>query len=640
MADIQGLSAANAIACEPTMQSARNALRRYFGYESFRPGQEKLIEAILDGHDALGIMPTGAGKSLCYQIPGIMLPGLALVISPLVSLMKDQVDSLIAAGVRGSFLNSSLTPGQQRTVMARAEEGSYKIMYVAPERLSDLSFIEFAKRIEIPLIAVDEAHCVSQWGQDFRPAYLEIGRFIASLPKRPPLVALTATATDRVRGDICSMLGLREPTSVVTGYDRTNLKFEVEKLNPRQKRERIARFVFEHPGDSGIVYCSTRKDVDGLLEWFLAQGLKAARYHAGMTKPERDDAQRRFINDDVSIMVATNAFGMGIDKSNVRWVLHYNMPKSLEAYYQEAGRAGRDGEPGECLLLWCDGDVSTCRFFIESESEYSAQNPQEAEIARASQRRMLEAMVGYCHTARCLRSYILDYFGDVSADAVGAEGCSNCSNCLGDFEKIDVGPTAVACVKCVRELAGAFGKSFIADIVRGSKSKRILEGGFDTLDSYGVVEESSARVKEIIELLAFDGILEIGEGRYPTVGLGPRSSEAFAEDFSFFLRKTNEPSGAESNLSIRHSNAGIRDVCGLDGDDALFEELRALRKRLADASNIAPYMVFSDRTLRDMSARRPKDALDFLEVSGVGSRKLERYGEVFLEAIARFDAVK
>lgn len=642
VADIQGLSAANAVACEPTMQSAYNALHRYFGYENFRPGQEKLIEAILAGRDALGIMPTGAGKSLCYQIPGIMLPGLAIVISPLVSLMKDQVDSLIAAGVRGSFLNSSLTPGQQRTVLARAEAGSYKIMYVAPERLSDPSFIEFASRIEIPLIAVDEAHCVSQWGQDFRPAYLEIGRFVVSLPKRPPLVALTATATDRVRGDICSMLGLRNPACVVTGYDRANLRFEVEKLNPRQKRARIARFVSERSGDSGIVYCSTRKDVDSLFEWFSAQGLKVARYHAGMTKPDRDDAQKRFINDDISIMVATNAFGMGIDKSNVRWVLHYNMPKSLEAYYQEAGRAGRDGEPGECLLLWCDGDVSTCRFFIESESEYSAQNPQEAEIARASQRRMLEAMVGYCHTARCLRGYILDYFGDASSNVDGVGSCSNCSNCLGDFKRVDVSATAVACVKCVRELAGAFGKSFIADIVRGSKSKRILEGGFDALDSYGVVEESSARVKEIIELLAFDGILEIGEGRYPTVGLGPRSSEAFAEDFSFFLRETNESAVAERDLLARRPRASLDDrgVCEPDGDDALFEELRALRKRLADASGIAPYMVFSDRTLRDMCARRPKDALDFLEVSGVGSRKLERYGEVFLEAIATFGAAR
>ena len=349
---------------EATMDDALRALRKFYGYETFRLGQATLIQAVLEGRDALGIMPTGAGKSLCYQIPGIVLPGLALVISPLVSLMGDQVRALIDAGVRGAYLNSTLTPGQQRTVMHRAEEGTYKIMYVAPERLSDPLFREFAARIDIPLIAVDEAHCVSQWGQDFRPSYLMIREFIEALPKRPPVIALTATATDNVRDDITGLLGLYAPETVITGYDRPNLRFCVEKLSSKQKRSRIAGYIAEHPGDSGIIYCSTRKAVEELTAWLAGQGISVARYHAGMAPDDRRASQQRFIDDDALVMVATNAFGMGIDKSNVRYVIHYNMPKNIEAYYQEAGRAGRDGEPSECLLLWSDGDASTCRYFI------------------------------------------------------------------------------------------------------------------------------------------------------------------------------------------------------------------------------------------------------------------------------------
>ena len=548
MANIQGLSAANMTPCTPSMDAAREALSTYFGYEAFRQGQEVLIGAVLSGRDALGIMPTGAGKSLCYQIPGIVLPGLALVVSPLVSLMKDQVNALIDAGVRGSFLNSTLTPGQQRTVLARAEAGTYKIMYVAPERLADPLFREFASRVEIPLIAVDEAHCVSQWGQDFRPAYTGIADFIESLPKRPPVIALTATATDKVRRDVSALLGLRNPECVVTGYDRANLKFGVEKLNPKQKRTRIAQFIAAHSGDSHRVLLDAQRcrRPFGLA---CRRRLPVARYHAGMNKAERDDAQERFINDDAPIMVATNAFGMGIDKSNVRWVVHYNMPKSLEAYYQEAGRAGRDGEPSECLLLWCDGDVSTCRFFIEGDSEYATQQPEEAEIARAAQRRMLEAMVGYCHTTGCLRRYILNYFGDQTPFENGSTECGNCSNCLGEFESIDVTDTARACVKCVRELGGVFGKTLVADIVRGSKSQRVFEGNFETLDSYDTVSDSISQVKEVIELLASEGFLQVSEGKFPTVGLGERSHEAFMEDFTFSIKADEEVDASQERKS-------------------------------------------------------------------------------------------
>ena len=680
---------------EATMDDALRALRKFYGYETFRLGQATLIQAVLKGRDALGIMPTGAGKSLCYQIPGIVLPGLALVISPLVSLMGDQVRALIDAGVRGAYLNSTLTPGQQRTVMHRAEVGTYKIMYVAPERLSDPLFREFAARIDIPLIAVDEAHCVSQWGQDFRPSYLMIREFIEALPKRPPVIALTATATDNVRDDITELLGLYTPETVITGYDRPNLRFCVEKLSPKQKRSRIAGYIAEHPGDSGIIYCSTRKAVEELTAWLAGQGISVARYHAGMASEDRRVSQQRFIDDDALVMVATNAFGMGIDKSNVRYVIHYNMPKSIEAYYQEAGRAGRDGEPSECLLLWSDGDVSTCRYFIEEGAGNAELTDEEAERVRAGQRRMLETMVGYCHTTGCLRRYILKYFGDESDVLRAGEGegevpravphgeqasglfsptipsprgriggrlsnadsgrscesglfehgaspspsptsCGNCSNCLGEFDSVDVTVTAQRCVQCVREVNGSFGKTMIADIVRGSKAARLLELGLDHLDSYATVQDSNSQVKEVIELLAAEGLLQVSDGTYPVVGLGPRCAEADAEGFTFTMKrmKTKKP---EPRALVGEGGHAFGSAGFSAGDDALFERLRALRKRIADANGIPPYVVFSDKTLRDMCVRRPKDRLEFLQVNGVGETKLARYGETFMEEIAAFE---
>ena len=674
-----GLSAANCVRTEmPAMQAARGALAHYYGYADFRPGQQTLIQAVMDGRDALGVMPTGAGKSLCYQIPGIVLPGLALVISPLVSLMGDQVRSLIDAGVRGSYLNSTLTPGQQRTVMKRAEAGTYKIMYVAPERLADPLFREFAGRIEIPLIAVDEAHCVSQWGQDFRPSYLAIKDFIEGLPKRPPVIALTATATDAVRKDIMAMLGLRNPECVVTGYDRPNLRFGVEKLSPKAKRQRIAGFISAHARESGIVYCSTRKDVDALHAWLVGQGVSAARYHAGMAAPDRAENQRRFIDDDALVMVATNAFGMGIDKSNVRYVIHYNMPKSVEAYYQEAGRAGRDGEPSECLLLWSDGDVTTCRYFIEEGAGANGElTDEEAERVRAAQRRMLEAMVSYCHTTECLRHHILKYFGEdpqltclvegvgdapcsgrswartkaplaLSARAesargasptlspVSSGGCGNCSNCLGEFDTLDVTDVARRCVQCVREVDGSFGKTMIADVVRGSKSARLLELGLDCLESYDTVDAPLPQVKEIMELLASQGFLTVSEGTYPVVGLGPRADEAGLDAFAFFMKKLRAPKPKAAAFGGSGSRGGA--VPQEEPDADLFERLRALRKRIADAAEIPPYVVFSDKTLRDMCARMPKTSMEFLEVNGVGETKLARYGTAFLDEIAAYRA--
>ncbi len=634
-----------------SLDAAQQALSRFYGYSEFRPGQSTLIQAVLEGRDALGIMPTGAGKSLCYQIPGIVLPGLALVISPLVSLMRDQVDALIDAGVRGSFLNSTLTPGQQRTVMQRAEAGTYKIMYVAPERLADSLFRDFVSRIHVPLIAVDEAHCVSQWGQDFRPSYLSIGEFIEGLPQRPPVIALTATATDAVRRDIVQLLGLQSPETVITGYDRPNLRFGVEKLSPRHKRTRIAGYIAEHPGDSGIIYCSTRKNVEELSAWLAGQGVSVARYHAGMSASDRQESQQRFIDDDALVMVATNAFGMGIDKSNVRYVIHYNMPKSIEAYYQEAGRAGRDGEPGECLLLWSDGDVNTCRYFIEEGAGNAELGEEESERVRAGQRRMLEAMIGYCHTTGCLRHYILGYFGDMDAGGEGGrdgafgasgsgrsveEGCGNCSNCLGEFDSVDVTDTARRCVQCVREVNGSFGKTMVADIVRGSKSARLLDLGLDKLDSYGTVQDSNSQVKEVIELLAAEGLLQVSEGTYPVVGLGPRWSEAEGEGFAFSMKrmKAKKP---ERRVASGESGHAFGSAGFSSGDDALFERLRMLRKRIAETNGIPPYVVFSDRALRDMCTRRPHSRMEFLQVNGVGETKLARYGETFMEEIAAFE---
>ena len=377
------------------MEQARAVLASRFGYDAFRPGQEAVVSALLSGRDVLAVMPTGAGKSVCYQVPAVVMEGMALVVSPLVSLMADQVRAVQEAGIRGAYLNSTLAPGQQAEVLRRAAEGAYDLMYVAPERLADPRFAEFARTARLALIAVDEAHCVSQWGQDFRPSYLSIGQFIAELPVRPPVAALTATATDLVRRDIVRLLGLRDAACTVTGFDRPNLRFAVERREPKQKLARLDAFIDERRAESGIVYCAKRATVEEVCDHLRERGIAATRYHAGLTAEERERNQRAFVNDTAPVMVATNAFGMGIDKSNVSYVVHYNMPGSVEAYYQEAGRAGRDGSPAECLLLWCDGDIATGRFFIEQESTHEGLTAEEAEVVRASRRRMLESMVGY-----------------------------------------------------------------------------------------------------------------------------------------------------------------------------------------------------------------------------------------------------
>ncbi len=664
------------------MAAAREALRAYFGYQDFRPGQEGVIEALLSGRDALAVMPTGAGKSLCYQIPGVVLGGVTLVVSPLVSLMGDQVRALVDAGVRAAYLNSTLTPGQQATVLQRALEGAYQIMYVAPERLSDERFLAFAREARIPLVAVDEAHCVSQWGQDFRPSYLGVGDFIAQLPTRPAIAALTATATERVRDDVIRLLGLCDPHRVVTGFDRPNLFFGVERLDAKKKIARIASYALEHASDSGIVYCSTRKDVERVQEALVEAGVKATRYHAGLTAAERERNQRAFIADDEPVMVATNAFGMGIDKSNVRYVIHHNMPASIEAYYQEAGRAGRDGEPAECLLFWNDGDIGTCRFFIESESGNEELSPEEADTVRSTHRRLLEAMCGYCLTTDCLREYILRYFGEAgSAGAPGAEGSvlkqswartdrpldgparaelraepsapgvgdhstleddaqiaaiRCCSNCDGEFESVDVTELARSVIRCVHELRGRFGKGMVADVLRGAKTEKLFEFGLDKARSYGAADASKEQVKEVVELLASQGYLEISEGRFPLVGLGPRFREAGADDFELKIKRiARKPARAKDAAGTTFGSSGFAAGDG-SYDAALLERLRALRKRIADEAGQPPYIVFSDAALRDMCVKLPRTPDEFLEVSGVGEKKLARYGDIFLAEIAEY----
>ena len=629
---------------------ALEALNRYFGYDSFRPGQSGIVSAILTGHDVLGVMPTGAGKSICYQIPAAILPGVAIVISPLISLMRDQVDALNDVGLPAAFINTTQTPDEQDLVFAQALSGQIKLLYVAPERLETERFRNFAVRVPISLVAVDEAHCVSQWGQDFRSSYLGIGEFIAGLPTRPTVAAFTATATERVRRDIVSILGLHTPSITVTGFDRPNLYFDVISMPRKDKASWVASYIASHPDESGIVYCATRKETEALAESLNSAvaelraaggadvsdiGTIAVAYHGGMSADAREKAQRDFVTDRVPVVVATNAFGMGIDKSNVRFVIHHNMPESIEAYYQEAGRAGRDGEPSRCTLLWNESDIVTRRRLLDSDYENERLTPEEQEAVRASKRRLLDAMVGYCRTTDCLHAYMTRYFGETAGAAAKTDGkcVGGCANCEHTFETIDVTDIARAISRCVHDVNQHVGSGKIVKVLRGSKAQNLSYLNPESLPSFGMLDEvPEARIRDVLSQMATDGFLTIAEGRLPIVGFGPRAAETVAPEFHYDIKKIKR-ADARARRTPDVSTPAVGSYVPDDGDEALFQKLRALRLDIARELGKPPYIVFSDKTLRDMVRVKPITDDQFLAVNGVGESKLKQYGERFLAAI-------
>ena len=660
--------------------AALGALKRYFGYDSFRPGQSGLVDAILAGRDVLGVMPTGAGKSVCYQIPATLLPGVTIVISPLISLMRDQVDALNDAGIPAAYVNTTQGGDEQAMVLAQTAQGDIKLLYVAPERLETERFRNFATRVPISLVAVDEAHCVSQWGQDFRSSYLGIGEFIAGLPARPTVAAFTATATERVRRDIIGILGLNAPQVTVTGFDRENLYFDVLKIETKYKAAWVARYVAEHPDESGIVYCATRKETEALAaalnhtvpalrgaaggsaaDSVMRDGPVAVAYHGGMPADVRNQAQRDFVTDAVPVVVATNAFGMGIDKSNVRYVIHHNMPESIEAYYQEAGRAGRDGEPSRCTLLWNESDIVTRRRLLDMDNDNERLTPGERETVRMSKRRLLDGMIGYCRTTDCLHVYMTRYFGENTSRTGTCTG--GCTNCDSTFETLDVTDIARSISRCVHDamydyddqgrptcgpVRQGLGSGKIVAILRGSKAKDLIARHLDRCPSYGRLHDApEARIRDVLSQMATDGFLSIAEGRLPIVGFGQRAAETVAPEFRYEIKRVERKAAVagtgvtsrtdSSSKSAASDGPALGSYAPDDENETLFQKLRELRLSIARENSLPPYMVFNDRTLRDMARLRPITDAQFLAVNGVGDSKLAKYGKRFMEAIAGFD---
>jgi ATP-dependent DNA helicase RecQ len=585
-------------------------LKRYFGYENFRSGQNAIIENILAGTDVLAIMPTGAGKSICYQIPALMLDGMTIVISPLISLMKDQVDTLCETGISAAFINSSLSSAEFLNIVANAKTGKYKLIYVAPERLETDSFLELIQSVKVSMVAVDEAHCVSQWGHDFRPSYREIPKMLEKLPERPIVAAFTATATPMVKDDILKLLDLKNPFSLTTGFDRENLYFEV--LKPENKFDQLLYYLANAKGKSGIIYASTRKTVESICDKLNKKGYPATKYHAGLSESERSDNQEDFIMDRLPLIVATNAFGMGIDKSNISFVIHYNMPKNMESYYQEAGRAGRDGEKAECILFYSGADIITNKLLIENGSE---------DTDKTGEYQKLNDIVAYCNTDRCLRAYILDYFGQKNIPAQ----CNNCGSCNNDIEQTDITIEAQKIMSCIKRMGERFGSSAVTDVLHGSNTAKIREMGFDKLTTYGIMQDySKATIKELISFMVAEEYIELYGDQYPVLHLNRNATDVLKGNKRIYIKR----------LIIKQRTAEVNEKTSIDNN--LFDILRSIRSRLAQQQNVPPFVVFSDATLKDMCKKLPDSSDDMLRVSGVGAFKLKKYGEEFLSAIKSY----
>lgn len=583
-------------------EKAQRLLESHFGYSSFRNGQERAIQSVLAGENTICVMPTGGGKSICFQIPALVLPGTTIVISPLISLMKDQVDALVQVGIPATFINSSLSYHEANERIREAKQGMYKLLYIAPERLESHEFIEDLKQMDIPLVAVDEAHCISQWGHDFRPSYRHIQQMVYSLPQKPNVLALTATATPRVREDICETLDIDEENSIITGFERENLSFAV--IKGQDRLHFLRDYIKKNEKEAGIIYAATRKNVDQLYERLKKENINVARYHAGMGDAERIREQDRFLKDEASVMVATSAFGMGIDKSNIRYVLHFQLPKNMESYYQEAGRAGRDGLESECILLYSSQDVQVQRFLIDQSSDRTRIH---AELEK------LQQMVDYCHTENCLQEFILKYFGEIET-----ESCGRCGNCLDSRTSIDVTKEAQMVMSCMIRMGQRFGKTLTAQVLTGSRNKKVTEMGFDKLTTYGIMKEKGSKeVSDFIEFLISQELIAIEQGQFPTLYVASKGKDILLGKEKVHRRET---------VKVRE----------ISKDDPLFETLREVRRSIAERENVPPFVIFSDAALKDMCAKLPRTSEDFLGVSGVGELKLKKYGLEFIQAIRQF----
>ena len=586
------------------LRKAQEKLKKHYGYDSFRKGQENVIESIISGRDTFAVMPTGAGKSVCYQIPALLLPGVTLVISPLISLMKDQVDTLNSVGIAATYINSSLSINEVNERIDKVALGEFKLLYVAPERLESEFFCSMLNRLTISLLAVDEAHCVSQWGHDFRPSYSAISSLIGKLSARPIIAAFTATATDAVRQDVIKLLKLRKPDVYVTGFNRENLSFTV--IRGENKRDFVLKYIEDNKDKVGIIYTSTRKETDKLYDVLHKKGYSVGKYHAGLGDAQRKENQEKFLYDDINIIIATNAFGMGIDKSNVRYVIHYNLPKSMEAYYQEAGRGGRDGEPSECILLYSAADVLLQKFLMEQ----GVVSPER----KVNEYKKLQAMVDYSHTTRCLRKFILEYFGEENVE----DKCGNCSTCNDESELVDITIEAQKIFSCILRMKERFGTTLIAEVLRGSKNKKVLDLGFEKLSTYGIIKQYTVKeIRDLINVLTAEDYLSLADGQFPVVRLKEKAVAVLKNQEKVYQKVEKRKAKATR-------------------DTGLFEILRSLRKEISEREKVPPYIVFADTALREMSEYFPVNKKEMLNIKGVGESKLNKYGEEFIQAIKNY----